>query len=291
MDIVITYVDGLDPIWREQYAKYVGNSILDKHFRDWGTLKYLLRGIERNMPFIDKVFLVVSGPSQVPDWVSDRLHIVYHKDIIPGQVLPVFNSTSIEMFLHRIPGLDEQFIYFNDDFYPVMPSFSEDFFVGDKIKTSCRKHWFTGNIYKHHCLNSDRLARRIAGVAPRISFIRPQHSCSPMLKSRNEFVFDSAKDTILESVTRVRDIVNFNQYLFTDYLFFKGKTIRQKISKTHFSMAAASPSKISDFLSKPNRKFVCINDVQMSDKKYRLFKHAILESFERLFPDKSIYEK
>lgn len=290
MDIVITYVDGLDPVWRGQYAKFVGPDILDKHFRDWGTLKYLLRGIERNMPFISNVFLVVSGPSQVPDWVSDNLHIVFHKDIIPEQMLPVFNAAAIEMFLHRIPGLDEQFIYFNDDFFPVKPSVKEDFFVGGKIKAYCKKHWFTGNVYKHHCLNSDRLARRIAGLPHRISFIRPQHVCSPMLKSQNEFVYNSVEDALVQSMTRVRSAVNCNQYLYTDYLFFTGRTIQNKLSKKHFSMATASPAKIAAFLAQPDHKFVCINDVQMTDKKYKLFREAILSSFEILFPEKSIYE-
>ena len=46
MDAVITYVDGNDPVWREAYRSRLGDGINGKHFRDWGTLKYLLRGIE-----------------------------------------------------------------------------------------------------------------------------------------------------------------------------------------------------------------------------------------------------
>lgn len=291
MDIVITYVNGLDPVWREQYVKFVGKTILDKHFRDWGTLKYLFRGIERYMPFIDRIFLVVSGPSQVPEWVSDKLRIVYHKDIIPDKLLPVFNAAAIELFIHRIPDLDEQFIYFNDDFFPLQPSVKEDFFVGDKIKAYCKKHWLINNIYKHHCFNSDRLARKIAGISSCKSFIRPQHVCAPMLKSHNKYVFDSVEEELMQNITRIRSSVNCNNYLYTDYLFFTGKTIQQKLSKKHFSMAAASPSRISGFLAEPDRKFACINDVQMTDKKFNLFRDAILDSFERLLPEKSSYEK
>lgn len=291
MDIVITYVNGLDPIWRDQYVKFVGDSILEKHFRDWGTLKYLLRGIERNMPFIDNVFLVVSGPSQVPDWVSGKLRIVYHKDIIPEQFLPLFNAASIEMFLHRIPGLDERFIYFNDDFFPVSPSAEEDFFEEGKAKVFCSKHWFKGNTYKHHCFNSDRLARKIAGTPAGRSFIRPQHMCAPMLKSQNEFVFKTAEDYLMGTISRIRTTSNCNQYLFTDYLFYSGRTIQHKMSKKHFSMATSSPAKIAAFLSNPDCKLVCINDVQMSDEKYKQFREVILDSFDRLFPEKSQYEK
>ena len=51
MDIVITYVNGLDPEWQKSYEKHTNTPILEKRFRDWGTLKYLFRGIEKNMPF------------------------------------------------------------------------------------------------------------------------------------------------------------------------------------------------------------------------------------------------
>ena len=113
MDAVITYVNGLDPVWQKDYEKHTNIPALEKRFRDWGTLKYLLRGIEKYMPFIRNVYLVVSHESQVPEWTDcNNLHIVLHKDIIPAEYLPTFNSTAIEMFLHRIEGLDEEFLYF-----------------------------------------------------------------------------------------------------------------------------------------------------------------------------------
>ena len=70
VDIVITYVDGLDPVWQRDYEKYTNRPVLEKRFRDWGTLRYLFRGIAENMPFIRKVHLVVSHESQVPEWIN-----------------------------------------------------------------------------------------------------------------------------------------------------------------------------------------------------------------------------
>ena len=102
MDAVITYVDGNDPFWKADYQKYTNVPIMDKRFRDWGTLKYLLRGIDKYMPFIDNVYLVVSHPSQVPSWADqENLRIVLHKDIIPAEFLPTFNSNPIEMHLQK----------------------------------------------------------------------------------------------------------------------------------------------------------------------------------------------
>ena len=103
MDIVITFVNGLDPVWQREYEEYTNTPILEKRFRDWGTLKYLFRGIAKNMPFIRKVHLVVSGESQVPEWVNrDEVNVVLHRDIIPEEYLPTFNCNPIEMHLHRI---------------------------------------------------------------------------------------------------------------------------------------------------------------------------------------------
>jgi hypothetical protein len=133
MDAVITYVDGNDPVWKRDYEKTTNVPVMQKRFRDWGTLKYLLRGIESRMPFIRNVYLVVSHPSQVPVWVNqEQLKIVLHKDIIPEEFLPTFNCNPIEMHLHRIPGLDEQYLYFNDDMFPVGDCKSEDFFRDGK---------------------------------------------------------------------------------------------------------------------------------------------------------------
>jgi hypothetical protein len=166
MDIVITYVDGNDPEWKKDYEKYTNVPVMQKRFRDWGTLKYLLRGIEVNMPFIKNVYLVVSHLSQVPQWADlTTLQVVLHKDIIPAEHLPTFNSNPIEMHLHKIEGLDEEYLYFNDDLFPVLPCSPEDFFRDGKGVLGFTDHWFAAGMYKKICRNSDRLAREAADQA------------------------------------------------------------------------------------------------------------------------------
>ena len=89
MDAVITYVDGCDPYWLEDYSEAVGGSAIVKRYRDWGFLRFLFRGIEKHLPFIDKVHLVVSRDSQVPAWVDrERTDVVLHSDFIPHEYLP-----------------------------------------------------------------------------------------------------------------------------------------------------------------------------------------------------------
>lgn len=292
MDAVITYVDNLDPVWQQEYAAYAEEPQLNKRYRDWGTLKYLLRGIEANMPFIHNVYLVVSTESQVPSWARrPDLRIVLHKDIIPQEYLPLFNSCSIEMFLHRIPGLAEEFLYFNDDMFPLAPCEREDFFIDGKSAINFAKHILPFGMYKSQCKVSSNLARKALGLAPGLLFVRPQHTCSPMLKSRSEEAFKAVEDEIIARLSRLRTKENANQYLFLDYLYWGGWTVPGKISNKHLSQAVYSGEQIAEYICNPQTKLACINDVQMPDDKFAQMKGEILAGFEKAFPEKSRFEK
>lgn len=293
MDVVITYVDGNDPIWKKDYEKTTNVPVMEKRFRDWGTLKYLLRGVQFKMPFIRNVYLVVSHESQVPDWVDrSELNIVLHKDIIPSEFLPTFNCNPIEMHLHRIPGLDEEFLYFNDDMFPVGDCKPTDFFRDGKPVIGYYKHLFASGMYKKICRNSDRLARKALGMKSSCIFTRPQHICSPMLKSECDELYAKVEPEIREtSATRTRTEQNLNQYLFLDYMNYKGLVIREKISNKHYSVAVASPNSLRSFLANPTKNLVCINDVRLSEARYQELRGAILDAFESAFPQKSRFEK
>lgn len=293
MDVVITYVNGNDPVWKQDYEKYTNVPVMQKRFRDWGTLKYLLRGIENRMPFVRNVYLVVSHPSQVPEWVDQKnLKIVLHRDIIPEEFLPTFNCNPIEMHLHRIPGLDEEYLYFNDDMFPVGDCKPEDFFRNGRPVIGYYRHFIAGNMYKKICRNSDRLARKALGLKPSFFFTRPQHICSPMLKSQCEELYSMVEEQVRRtSASRTRTENDLNQYLFLDYMNYKGMVIREKISNKHFSVSVASPESLEAFLRKPDRNLVCINDVHLSESRYEALHDAILNAFESVFPIKSKYEK
>ena len=292
MDIVITYVDGNDPVWKADYEKHTNVPVMEKRFRDWGTLKYLLRGIEVNMPFIRNVYLVVSHTSQVPEWADqENLKIVLHKDIIPNEYLPTFNCNPIEMHLHRIEGLDNEYLYFNDDLYPLAPCRPEDFFRDGKGVLKFSKHYFVSGMYKHICKNSDTYARKALGMPASCSFIRPQHTCTAMLKKECEELYAKLEPVILKSLTRTRTQDNLNQYLFLDYQLFKGLMINEKISNKHFSVALTTPSKLYDYILNPDRNLLCVNDVRLSEKKYEALRTAMISAFEQKFPVKSRFEK
>ena len=301
MDAVITFVDGNDPRWQQDYLTATQpdpargtapRPALAKRYRDWGTLPYLLRGIERYMPFIERVFLVVSRESQVPDWVNrTQVQIVYHADIIPSEYLPTFNSATIELFLHRIPGLSEQYLYFNDDIFPVGDLVADDFFPGGKAACGFSRHLFALRLYKIHTCRADRLARLALGLRPTLWFLRPQHSCTPMLRSACEEVFRKLEPQLLASLTPLRAPCNCNQYLFLDYQLLSGRGIVRRLSNQHLSLATVTPARLAASIREPRRKILCINDVEMSPARFATLREAMLAAFADHFPDKSRFER
>ena len=292
MDVVITYVDGNDPMWQEDYRKAAGAETITKRYRDMGTLRYLFRGLEKYMPEVENVFLLVSRDSQVPSWINrGRVTVVTHADIIPADKLPLFNSCAIELFLHRIPRLGERFLYFNDDMFPVAPLSEEDFFPGGKIRMGFGKHILPLIEFKKQCLRSDRLARKAAGKRPCLVFVRPQHNCTPMLRSASAEAFAKVEKELLATVTPLRSGTNVNQYFFPDYCLFTGRAVDSRLPSKYFSLGFSEPEKAAALIDNPGKmKLVCINDARVPEEKYERSREMILGAFGRRFPEKSCFE-
>ena len=124
IDFVITWVDMNDAEWQRDFVKYSNktenekNSVSKARFRDYGLLKFWFRGVEKFAPWVRKIHFVTCG--QKPEWLDEnhpKINLVDHKNFIPEQFLPSYNSVVIERYLHKIPDLSEHFVYFNDDFY------------------------------------------------------------------------------------------------------------------------------------------------------------------------------
>ena len=134
IDFVITWVDDSDPKWRKEFEYYsakegrvVDNSVI--RYRDWGTLRYWFRGIEKFAPWVNKIYFVTYG--HLPQWLNTdhpKLVVVKHEDYIPQAYLPTFNSKVIEYFFHKIKGLSDRFVYFNDDMFLIDRVSPERFF-------------------------------------------------------------------------------------------------------------------------------------------------------------------
>jgi glycosyltransferase involved in cell wall biosynthesis len=137
IDAVYTWVDGDDPAWnaaREARLAEATGVALSRtssgraRFVSRDELRYSLRSVHLFTPWIRTIHLVTAG--QVPPWLVDhpRINLVDHRDILPADALPTFNSHAIESSLHKIPGLAEHFIYLNDDFLIGRPQQPQRFF-------------------------------------------------------------------------------------------------------------------------------------------------------------------
>ena len=114
----------------------------DNRYRDNEELRYSLRSVFRFAPWVRNIYVVTAN--QVPSWINmahPRLHMINHDEIFQNasKDLPTFSSPAIESNLHRIPGLSQKFIYFNDDVMLGAPTWPEDFHspsTGQKVYLS-----------------------------------------------------------------------------------------------------------------------------------------------------------
>ncbi|MDR1809686.1 MAG: Stealth CR1 domain-containing protein, partial [Prevotella sp.] len=131
IDFVIPWVDGNNTQWQARYAQYAGERGDSRNirFRDWDLLRYWFRAIERFTPWVRRIYFITSG--ELPEWLNldhSKLHWLKHEEYIPAEYLPTFSVNTIEMNLHRIEGLSEQFVYFNDDMFVIQPLKASIFF-------------------------------------------------------------------------------------------------------------------------------------------------------------------
>ena len=135
IDLVYLWCDGSDENWLKEKQYYQAqsgqlniNATDDSRFVQHDELKFSLRSVELYMPWINHIFIVANG--QIPQWLdtnNPKISIVTHKEIMPADALPTFNSNAIEACIPNIPNLSEHFLYANDDVF-ISGSVEEDFF-------------------------------------------------------------------------------------------------------------------------------------------------------------------
>jgi hypothetical protein len=327
IDFVVTWVDMDDPKWKADFAKYSGkidntkNEVSEARFRDHGFLKYWFRGVEKFAPWVRKVHFVTCN--QKPKWLNashPKLQLVNHTDYIPEKFLPVFNSSLIEIYLHKIPDLADQFVYFNDDFFIINHLPKERFFrdglpndiaafrynsgMGlwakclknnirvinerfDKREVLKRDHdkWFHPSYGK-----KSRLTRLLKPYGKFVTLITP-HNAQPYLKSTFEEVWEYAGDRLTAvSENRFRSHDDYTQELFRTW----------QICRSHFNpYNTYQDTKMFPLLLRSKQaikalydqsyKLVCLNDNQHI-RDYERVMTEIEQAFETILPEKSTFE-
>ena len=295
MDIVITYVD-INDEFIKKYNKY-NSKLQENRFTSYNVLDLQVKLIRKYAPFIKNIFIVVSDKSQVPkDLDLSLCKIVYHKDIIPEKFLPCFNSCTIEMFLHNIPELDEEFVYFNDDVFIIDYVSKKDFFLNHKPSLTVSIKDINPdekNIYKKNLYNSTDLIAKYLKIENKYKnkYISISHSYFPMLKSVCKKVFDKNIYSIYGSLTRIRNSKNYNTSIFHNYNYLTKNYHELEKNYSYYS-SMDSINNICNAISKKEHKFICVNneniyvDFNTFKSKLRKALEANLEGKEYILPIK-----
>ncbi len=295
VDLLITYVNGSDQNWIRNFIRTTkSHNPPAVRYRSWGTLKYLLRGVEKYMPFIRNVVLIVSQPSQVPSWVNEEnVRIVYHKDFIPEQFLPTFNSCTIESFFWNIPDLSDRVIYFNDDMFPINMLQESEFFTDDTphIQFTEIEGYSQRNIFRTQCRSGIDLITKALKLPIFESgkIIRPYHISTAITKKTLDAVGELCKDTIPNTITTLRAFKNVNQYIYAYYNYFTNNYISHTVNYKYLELTEQNISLIQEEILNGAYEMICLND---SDKlkNFSQIRYLLQTCFEKKYPIKSKYE-
>ena len=309
IDICVMWVDSSSERWQKEYEEYkkleitrgtqvptCGAAFNPARYQDWGIFNYWFRGVEKNCPWVNKVFLIVEDEDQVPKWLNKnhpKLRIVYHKEFIPNDLLPMFNGPAIEMWYSNIPDLSENFISCDDDyfFYNLLPE--DTFFENNVPQTEIKKSDFEyqkipGMTW--HCMmaNDEEFIQKISGQSGKY-----RYSHLPEARKKS---FEAAILAIPENYTIVHDAVAYShfrsEYSYSAWIFIdlmkvfgisKDKPIYHKskvLALTNTSVLRMSYSS--------NCEMICFNDI--AGEAQPEVKEWLHNTLKKHFPSKSSFE-
>ncbi len=333
-DIVIPWVDPLDPEWikqKEHYQKESGDAdFRPSRYRDWDQLKYVFRSIEKNCPWVDKVFFITSG--QLPSWMNpdcEKLIWIRHEDYIPEEYLPTFSSHPIELNLYRIDELSDRFIYFNDDMFVISPMEESLFFRNglpvypailhantSRDQSEVMPYVYLNNklAVNRHFSKKDVLAKKekwfslkengLRSVVenlfnsryPEIIGFYHSHLPTPFLKQTLKEVWEAEEELLDRTCrNRFRSREDVSQYLFRCWDLAKGEfyPIDPKKLGKETDIRSNTVDTICSMIENRKVKMLCLNDSDeiADEKEFEMLKDRINRSFEKIFPEKSQFER
>lgn len=271
VDIVYLWCDGNDPEWRARKSLY-DNDVPENdenngksRYLSNDELRYSLRSVETYAPWINHVFIVTDR--QRPDWLdvsNPRVTVVDHSDIIPGKYLPLFNSTAIENWIFRIPGLSEHFLYANDDLFinaPVTPSFFFDAAGRPFVRL---KHQ---NLKKGIGMYRDKVRHMRDEIYRRFHVmyhLAPHHCIDAYLRSAFEECYGSYPEWLARTSShRFRVVEDLHRSIIGYYMLATGKGVMLKVSR--FCECHSMLERIKCFLSGRGHTSSCFMPLKCKD--------------------------
>lgn len=329
VDFVITWVDGNDGAWRRERARFSGKSGEDNaecRYRDWGLLRYWFRGVERFAPWVRKIHFVTWG--HLPPWLNmehPKLHIVNHRDYIPAEYLPTFNSHILEIYMHRIQGLAEHFVYFNDDIFLVRPAGPGCFFrdglpcdmlafqpVVANPDNPVMSHLYLNNmLVLSKYFDKRENVRRQPGSYfhlgypplyffynllelgfPRYTGLYTVHGPSPFRRETFRELWEKEGKQLRDmSAHRFRSENDLSPYLFREWQKLSGSFHPRNVQRDfrYFELGERN-EKLLRTIRGQKKRFICINDTLEGGDVTKI-QAELQEAFRCILPEPSSYER
>lgn len=315
IDMVYTWVNHRDKNWQDKFYKYkslssANEAIRNCRFYDNDELKFSLRSLEKFAPWINHIYIITDN--QNPKWLNvdhPKITLVNHCDILPSEALPTFNSNAIEMCLCNISGLSEYFLYGNDDTF-FGNYVSSSFFYTPSGYPICR---FFRRISPKPTSLWEQALNNSANCLTKHNYnfpkLQPHHNIDAYRKSiisecKNIFM-QEAKNTE-NNKFRTEDDIERN--IFSLYAVATKKGIKKEVYRydrhkifvkrfiKYLLKGSANEScywgsdnpNIEKEFNNYLPKLFCINDNENTTSKDR---KRIKNFLEKIFPDKSCYEK
>lgn len=327
IDFVVTWVDSNDPEWQKEFNAYLPqdhsmNDIRVERYRNWENLRYWFRGVEKFAPWVNKVHLISCG--QIPDWLNlnaPKLHFVKHSDYIPAEYLPTFSARPIALNLHRIDGLAEHFVLFDDDIFlidkvrperffkkglpcdkaafnvivPIIPFIHKEYNNLCVINSSFQKHemirkhfwkWFSPQA-------GTKLLRTLFLLPwPRFTGFYCHHLPQVFLKSTFEEVWERHEEVMLRTTaTRYRSITDVCPWVLRYWQLAKGTFVPFNVEKDGINILISNTSlpKIVKIIERQKKKIICLGEDGKTP--YETAKEQINAALNKILPEKSSFEK
>lgn len=311
VDMVVTWVNDADPAWQEKFERYRhhdgdkdSSAVLPRaalnpsRFRNRDELRYCLRAINMYAPFVRRIYIV--SDDQHPEWLKEdqRVRVVSHRDIFTEDTAwPVFSSRPIELNLHRIDGLAEQFIYFNDDFFLAGPVDVEDFFLPNglarvflsrnKLDARGIQHTDRATVAAHK--NAARLFEERFSVS---LTGKPAHAPLPVLKSAChalETDFEAAAAQTRANRFRHWSDVSWTQ-LLPLYMLYRGDAVEGQLESRYVDLLDGNlRERLEQLMTDPVMRSICINETE--GVRDRFTEEFVLDWLARRFPVPGPWER
>lgn len=324
IDFVIPWVDGSDKEWTKLRNSY-SRKFEESRYREWDVFHYWFRAVEKYAPWVNKIHLITCG--QVPEWLNTehpKLNLVFHEHYMPERYLPTFSSHPIELNMHRIEGLSEHFVYFNDDTYLCSPCKEEDFFknglpcdsaVLDQLFPSVVGHQFihilsnnlsvvNAHFQKKTVIKKDLpkwfnlkygkslLLNMYLSLRGGFTGFKNFHLPQSFRKCDFEELWEMEPELLEETSShRFREYTDINQYAVRMLNLCKGEFCPRNPKKAgqYFEISRHN-DEIADYMQNHKGKMICINDVDSTQMDFERDYQFIHSLFEELFPEKSSFE-